>query len=177
MRRFSLFATFCALVASIAVVIVGRSRANDPPPVAKSSNDNPFGGDGSPGPAQAPAATPVPPPTQPSAHSPQHSEESPQAGPRPCPPKPSVASPQPSGGVARAGVACVGPGHDSSVRVLTPEMAATREPQAIIGTDDSPAVAKISAALQSPTEITCRNTPLSDAVEQIEEAAQYRGPA
>ena len=46
-------------------------------------------------------------------------------------------------------------------------MAATREPQMIIGSDDSPAVTKIIAALQSPTEIACNNTPLKEVVEQL----------
>jgi hypothetical protein len=46
-------------------------------------------------------------------------------------------------------------------------MAATRESQTIIGTDDSPAVTKINAALQSPTEIEGNNTPLGEIVEQL----------
>ena len=53
------------------------------------------------------------------------------------------------------------------IRILTPEMAATRESETIIGTDDSPAVTKINAALQSPTEIEGNNTPLREIVEQL----------
>ena len=62
------------------------------------------------------------------------------------------------------------------VRILTPEMAATREPQTIIDTEDSPAVTKMNAALhaalQSPTEIACNNTPLKDVVEQLKKRHQ-----
>ncbi|MEI8376421.1 MAG: hypothetical protein WCJ35_26690 [Planctomycetota bacterium] len=59
----------------------------------------------------------------------------------------------------------------ADVRILTPEMAATREPQAI-GTEDSPAVTKINAALQSPTEIACNGTPLKEVVEQLKKRHQ-----
>ena len=56
------------------------------------------------------------------------------------------------------------------VRILTPEMAASRESQAVVDAAqdfETPAIVKINAALASPTEIACNNTPLSDLVEQL----------
>ena len=64
MRCFSLLAILLALVGAAAVAIVGRSRANDPQPAAKSGDDDPFGGDGNAAPAKSSAASPAP--TQPS---------------------------------------------------------------------------------------------------------------
>ncbi len=49
-------------------------------------------------------------------------------------------------------------------------MAASPEPHAIIDADgdfEGAAVAKIAAALASPTEIVCNNTPLTDVVEHL----------
>lgn len=162
MRHFSLVTILLALVGAAAVAIVGRSWANDPQPVAKPSNDDPFGGAGSAGPAPHAAATTAPAATQPSAPSSQPSEESMPPGLRPFVPPSPVASSHPSGVHVPQQTQ---PPRDG--RVLTPEMAATREPQAIIDLEDSPAVTKIITALQSPTEIACNKTPLREVLDQL----------
>lgn len=169
MRRFSLFATLFVLVASIAIVIVGRSWAKDLPPAARSDKDDPFGEADPRGSARSPAATPAPAPGQPSAPSSQPFDEPMPAGLRPFPLQPRVAAQQPLGvGLAQnTGVGVAGGTGGPLVRILTPEMAATHEPQTIIGAEDSPAAAKINAALQSPAEIACDKTRLSEVIEQL----------
>ncbi len=89
------------------------------------------------------------------------------AGNRPSPTQPQVTSPQPGGSGIWGGVAGAAAMTTPYIRILTPEMAMTPESQAIIGTDDSPAATKITAALQSATEIECKEAPLREVVEQL----------
>jgi len=181
MSRFSLFAIPLALVGAIGVTIVGRSWAIDPPPVAKPADDNPVGGPQDNAPAKAPAARPA----RASTPASQTPEEPMPAGLRPYPPPAAV--PQPSanaagmGGGGQTGPLGIVYAQARKLRILTPEMAATREPQTIIGTDDSPTAMKINAALQSPAEIACKEAPLRDVVEQLKKQhkieIQLDGPA
>ena len=89
---------------------------------------------------------------------------------------PSSQSPQPAQAVKSTvlpAVGCAAPSQQPpppSLRILTPEMAASPEPPEIIDTDISTASAaekRITAALLSPTTIDCKETPLGQLVEQL----------
>jgi hypothetical protein len=150
MRRLSSLAIFLALAGSIVTVVVVRTWANDPQPTTK-PNASSWGGGGGGylGPAES-AARPPGPSAQASAVSPP-------------PPAPAL---QP-----QAWTVLREPKEPAPfARILTPEMAATRETQTIIDADtsaESPAVLKINAALEAPTEFAFKETPLNDVIEQL----------
>ena len=159
MRRVSFLALLPAAAAAVAACVVGRSWATNPVPAAKPADDNnPFGDgtDSRPAPSSPPGTAGT-----------TAADDSSPPGLRPDPPAPKPVSPRPpmcSGiGVGGVGYAQNPP---PSLRILTPEMAATPEPQEI-DTNDSPALIRIKAALQSPTEIACKETPLREVIEQL----------
>lgn len=103
-------------------------------------------------------------------------------------PQPPTATPAPSGTSASTtppGQATVAPAQSAApqrlnvvtapqvppgdVRILTPEMAASPEPTTAASAAETPAEAKIRAALASPTKIDCHQTPLRDIIAKLKD--------
>jgi hypothetical protein len=144
MRRFIQVAPFLALVGLISMALVCGSRAQNPPAVAPRASAGII-------PPEALGAQ------SPNAASPMLSFSGTVA---------LTPSPQPLSAQTVAQPAAPQP----FVRILTEKMAMSPEPQSFVdasGSDESPAVAKINAALASITEIHCDNTKFSEVIETL----------